>query len=540
MEHSRPYFGAVYADDSLSGSRTEADLDMMREAGLNVIRFGADGWAKWEPQEGLFDFTSLHRVLSGAQSRNIQVILSVLTGEQPHWLENKPLEQAAKYTQRFLRRLLEQCEPYSCVVGFALPDSKVGKEIADLLRGFRDGQCFLTGQQTEYLDFPGCQIFHSSGMANSGMEISAAADRVRGRKNGNHLVLKTQSQGAAGELPYPGQLRLAAYHHLAGGAEGVIYDQWHSDYTGSGRKGILSHDLSRGRIFRECCSIGQELNRLGDHLTGIRKQNRVAILVSDKSKELSVWPEGAERGYSDYVRWVYDSFYRLNIEVDIIPDTCRDFTGYELLVVPCLYCAEENLIWAIRDFVACGGYLIATFRSFFADENGKIRQDVQPYGMTDVFGMSYEEYTVPQKVFLPEYAAEAGDWMELLMPRGAASIAEYACSGWGGITAATCSRFGRGGAAYIGCYSPEGLEPILLRLLTTWHIPVPEISWPVVLKRGVNRYGRPLVYVLHYSDSTRVIPSPAAGTELISGVRLEEGAPLELKPWDVKILEGNK
>ena len=67
---------------------------------------------------------------------------------------------------------------------------------------------------------------------------------------------------------------------------------------------------------------------------------------------------------------------------------------------------------------------------------------------------------------------------------------------------------------------------------------MPEISWPVVMKRGTGRQGSTILYLLHYGSTPRVIPCPGAGRELLSGRLLEEGEPLELKPWDVKILEG--
>lgn len=559
MEHEKLYYGTAYRELPLAIDRLDLDLDQMCAAGMNTIRFGACAWKDWEPEEGKCDFTGLHRVLTAAQKRALQVILVVPTDAVPEWLLEKYLTgnqpDVRSCARRFLCRMLEQCRQYPCIVGYQIADGALDEEEIiiqhELLKEYvQPGQfitCshhFDTGDSTqadpyraaEQMDTAGCMVYHKAGCANTGAEISFSSDLARGLKKDNYLVLQTQSQGTVGQLPYPGQLRLAAYHQLAGCADGVIYDGWHSDYSGAAQKGILSHDLSAGRIYRECAALGEEWNRLSDKLVGLRKENRVAILLSKRSSEMANWP--GDRSYDDYLKWVYDSFYRLNIEVDILPDTQRDFTGYELLVAPCLYCAEENLIWAIRNFVADGGYLISTFRSFFADENGLVRADAQPYGMTDLFGMSYEEYTVPDQICLPEYEAEVTDWMELLRPNGAQTIGTYGGTGWQDVPAVTVSRFGRGSAAYIGCYTQEGLEPILLRLFSMWHIPVPEISWPVVVKRGVDRQGAPMVYLLHYSDSARVIPSPAVGRELISGVTLEEGAPLELKPWDVKILEG--
>ena len=174
-----------------------------------------------------------------------------------------------------------------------------------------------------------------------------------------------------------------------------------------------------------------------------------------------------------------------------------------------------------------------------ADEQGALRRDIRPWGMTDVFSMTYSEFTIPEEVCLPEYVAEVSDYMELLQLDEAMGLAIYDSPAWRGVPAACCSRFGKGQAAYFGCYSEEGFEPILLRLLAMWHIPVPETAWPVVQKRGTNRDGKNLTFLLHYSPASRVIPSPATGTELFSGKHLDEGEPMELKGWDVKILEGD-
>ena len=565
MEHANVFLGAAYCCDTLTQSDTRRDFDRMRQAGLNLVRLGKNVWECWEPREGEYDFTSLHRDLTLAQKCGLQVLVEVPTGSVPGWLARKLSAEPAGFLgdprflqcqDRLISQLLEQCRPYSCVAGYQTGchgDTPAGialsaRQAEQLKKGCRPGQT-VTGQiplfrgadpfsQARPLDTAGCAVYHPAGLKDTGAENSLSGDLARGVKNKDYLVLDTQCQGRPGQLPYPGQLRLWAYHHLACGAQGLVYSSWHSDpRPGCLEKGILSHDGHPNGCYEELCRIGQELSTLGEHLAGLKKQNRVAIVYSPRSEKN--WPATGEKRYDDYFRWIYESFYRLNIEVDILPDTQRDFTGYELLVAPGLYCAEDNLIWAIRDYVAGGGNLIATFRSFFADEKGFVRRELQPYGMTDVFGMHYDAYTIPEETCLPEYDAAVSDWMELLKPDTAMSLAVYDSPGWRGIPAAACSRFGKGRAAYIGCYSEDGFEPILLRLLAMWHVPVPEIAWPVVQKRAVSREGKPLTFLLHYSHATRVIPSPATGWDLFAGVRREEGEPLELKPWEVLILEGN-
>ena len=524
MEHTL-IFGTAYAEPELAGNRTETDLEWLREAGFNLICLTVC-WERWEPENGAFDFTDFHRVLSGARSRGMKVILEIPSGACPGWLLRKGVD-AAPYQERFLGKLTEQCGAYGCIAGFRLGGDLQSPETLRLRK-------LLSGLETA---LPFCRGDLYSGGSRTGMEISMEADTARGSGAEHFVMPRFPSGGRLGRLPYPGQLRLETWECFAAGAGGVCYDGFHPDETGA-RRGILSHDLSRGRIYRECAQLGGELSRVGERLSGMKKQNRIAIMVSRNSRRNALWPEDSAMGYDDYLKWIYDGFYRLNLEVDMIPDTRRDFTGYALLVTPCLYSAEDNLIWAIRDYVAGGGNLIATFRSFFTDENGRVRRDVQPYGMTDVFGMSYEEYTAPRATNLPEYGADTAEWMELLSLSGARSMGTYGGTEWPGTPAVTCHKFGRGAAAYIGCYSPEGLKPILLRLLSAWHIPVPEISWPVVMKRGTGRQGSTILYLLHYGSTPRVIPCPGAGRELLSGRLLEEGEPLELKPWDVKILEG--
>lgn len=567
MDCTKLYFGTGYYDERNPRSRAKEDIALMKAAGINLIRIGAAAWPYWEPEEGVYDFTPLHRVLACAQGCGMAVIVEIPENILPAWLvsghpeiladgsvqyENRAYVQALT---RLVQELTAQCRPYSCVIGYRMQDGCDAESHAALCTMVREivgadrllvGCCGMKAQgnpdgitdKADRLDIAGCEVYHPAGLRNTGREISFMGDFARGLKKRSYLVLETQSQGQTGQLPYPGQLRLAAFHHIAQGAAGVIYDDWLSERSGD-RKGVLGHSMMPGEIYRECAVTGAEFARLSDKLSGMKKQNRVAIMVSTESAKRARWAENSAMGYWEYFSWVYDSLSKLNIEVDVIPDTRRDFTGYELLIVPCLYCAEDNLIWAIRDFVSGGGNLIATFRSFFADENGTVRAEPQPYGMTEVFGAGYESYTVPQETSLPEYAADVSEWMELLSVEGGQTVAKYKGPAWSGTPAAVSHRFGKGNAAYIGCYSEEGLEPILLRLLTSWHIPVPEIAWPVVIRRGISKEGRPITFVLHYSSTSRVIPSPTAGTELLSGRSLEEGAPLELKAWDVKILEGN-
>ena len=79
------------------------------------------------------------------------------------------------------------------------------------------------------MDIAGVDIYHPSQDNLTGTEISFGGDVTRSMKGGkNYLVIETEAQGFPQWVPYPGQLRLQAFSHLALGANMVEYWHWHS------------------------------------------------------------------------------------------------------------------------------------------------------------------------------------------------------------------------------------------------------------------------------------------------------------------------
>lgn len=398
----------------------------------------------------------------------------------------------------------------------------------------------------------GCDIYHRSEKELTGAEIAFGGAVARGLKKGNYLVLETEAQGNFGWLPYPGQLRLQAFSHLAGGADCVEYWHWHSIHNGceSYWKGVLSHDLTPGAVYQEAASIGRDLDRLSEHLLHLKKRSRVAVMVSSRSLTGLQWfpaclpGKTPERNYNDYLRWLCDSLYRLNVEYDIISDDERDFSPYSMLVLPCLYAAPDGLLSAVEDYVRCGGNLLATFRTGFADEYLKIRRDRQPYGLTGCLGIHYDRFTRPQEVGLsaqdfpfPE-EVQVGDWMELLELDGAQAVCTYSHPVWGGTPAVTLNRFGLGQAVYLGCYfEREGLEALLRWLLPEFGLEVPSFSFPLIRRSGVNRSGGRVDFYLNFSDKIQTALCPAPALSLLDGKPLRGNEQFALSPWGVKLLE---
>src|SRR4029079_1686128 len=69
------YVGADYYPEHWPEERWETDLQMMQEAGFNIVRVGEFSWVLFEPEEGKYDFAWLDRWLALAKKHNVRAIL---------------------------------------------------------------------------------------------------------------------------------------------------------------------------------------------------------------------------------------------------------------------------------------------------------------------------------------------------------------------------------------------------------------------------------------------------------------------------------
>lgn len=373
----------------------------------------------------------------------------------------------------------------------------------------------------------------------TGREIAFGGDLMRPLRRDNYLVLESQAQAFADWLPYPGQLRLMALSHLASGACGVMYWNWHSIHNGleSYWKGLLSHDFEPNPTYEEACRIGQELKLLSPRLSGMKKKNRVALVVSTNTASALRWfPTHKDLKYNDVVHWIYDALYELNLECDVIFAQEWDWSGYDLVIFPELYSIHNSMAGRIRAFVEQGGTVLATFRSFVADKHVKIYHDKLPHGLTDVFGMTYNQYTRPVNVTVD--GAEAQYWMELLRPDTAETVQRYTHRYWGEYAAVTRNHYGKGTAWYLGTMlSRSALKRYLLAAAADAGITAPPERWPLILRSGETREGKRVHFLLNYSQEENKVPSRWAGTDLLTGKQYRPGEEIALPDWGCAVVE---
>ena len=78
-------FGAAYYPEDWPESQRPYDIEMMKKAGMNVMRFGEFAWHNMEPRPGEFDFGWLHRVVDDLAANGIKSILGTPTATPPRW-----------------------------------------------------------------------------------------------------------------------------------------------------------------------------------------------------------------------------------------------------------------------------------------------------------------------------------------------------------------------------------------------------------------------------------------------------------------------
>lgn len=85
-------YGAAYYNEYMPGdqdSRLEKDVELMKGAGINVVRMGESTWSLWEPEDGHFEYAWMDRVVEAMGKAGIKVILGTPTYSIPAWMAHQ-------------------------------------------------------------------------------------------------------------------------------------------------------------------------------------------------------------------------------------------------------------------------------------------------------------------------------------------------------------------------------------------------------------------------------------------------------------------
>lgn len=655
-------YGAAYYHEYMPNDRLDEDIRLMKDCGLTVVRVGESAWGVFEPQEGVFEFEWMDRIINKMHEAGIKVILGTPTYSMPAWLAYKHPEVLAEhtrgnkayfgirqnmdftnptfrfYSERIIRKLMERYANHPAIIGYQVDneleargvnnhDYFVGfrnyikerfnndlnlltkewgmnywgmnintweefyprdgvtnpsyknewerynrKQIADFLNWQCDivneykrkdqfvMHCFMPAFHNvdqvasfRQMQYPAINVYHDVQAGQDGQRIAYAGDFMRSVAKGNYLITETNAQGIGWDAknqrpPYDKQLRQNVYAHLASGSNMVEYWHWSTLHYGQETywRGVLGHDLQPNRIWNEFKQTAGELKEIGKKIVNLQKKNKAAILYShDSYYALEFMPYTSKANYP--IDMVHKALYEQNIETDIVPcDMITDFSQYDMLVIPPLYVATDELLNKIDNFVKQGGHVVMMHKSGYCNEHSAVRATLAPGPLRKACGFYYQEFSTIDPMELKgnpfglSDQNQISEWYEFLIPETARPLAYAEHAFFGKWPVITENSYGKGKLTYIGTYPSQDLLNTIVRQVAVDAkvITDDQYKFPVILRSGANPVGKNIRYIFNFSDEPILIKYPYnGGTELLNKKNIKKDEELTIGSWEVIIVE---
>lgn len=385
-------------------------------------------------------------------------------------------------------------------------------------------------------------------------KVSLLHDLMRGLKDKNFWVTEEQSGPSGWQYidpsPCPGKIRLWTYQAIAHGAEGVLYFRWRTCRFGNEQfwHGILDQADVSTRRYEEIKKVGQELQRIGDKLTGLEFPKGAAILTSyDEQWAFDIQPSNPKFNYQEHIASYYEILNRWKISVDAV-SIQADFSKYKLLIAPALFLINDELVSSLKEFVKKGGTLIVTFRSGIKNWNNVVFDEPLPAKLNDLLGIEVVEYDslfssqkCKVKLIYPEIKSLQGEcdtWCDIIKCKGARVVGKYVENYYRGCPSITVNQFGRGQAVYIGTNPSSEIKENILR----WTIEKSGIkpsfggdsrNIEVLLRK---KEGKDYLFFLNHSTKNQCVKIDQRYLELLENREYVRDSLMAIEPKGVRIL----
>ncbi|MFE0522361.1 beta-galactosidase [Streptomyces sp. NPDC058954] len=377
-----------------------------------------------------------------------------------------------------------------------------------------------------------------------------AHDLMRGLKDGAPFWLMEQTPSTTAcrdvnPLRRPGELRLATFQAIAHGADATLYFQMRASrgacekYHGA----VIGHaGRDDTRVFTEVASLGRELTDLGPVTLGARTPARTALLFDWDSwwaLEISDGPSRLVK-YQETVHGYYRAAREAGADVDVVPQDA-DLTPYDVVLAPVLHMVKGHLATRLEAVARRGGTVLTTFLSGRVDAHDRAFPTDVPGPLAALMGVRVDEWDARPPEFvqpIPELSAEARLVFELVLPRGAETVATYGTDFYAGTPAVTRHEYGDGEAWYVAtALDRQGVDRVVRRVLDRHGLLGPYAGHPAVeTAHRVAPDGTRLLFLLNHAQEAAHLTAPATATDLLTGKRTQEGTALTLDPLGTAVL----
>ncbi len=606
----RIWYGGDYNPEQWPESVWDEDIELMNQAGVNIVSLGIFTWSAIEPEEGVYDFGWLDRIIDKLYHAGIAVDLASATASPPLWLTQKHPEVLWKdergdacwpgarqhwrptspifreYALRLCRAMAQHyrdnpaivawhvSNEYGCHNRFDYSDDAMRafqrwcKERYGDIEAVNDawGTYFWSQRMTDFsqiippryigegnfmnpgklLDFkrfcsdalkeffkaerdalaeitpniPLTTNFMVSAPGNAldyddwGNEVDFVSNDhyfTPGRRHFDELAYSSSLvDGISRKQPWflmehstsavnwrsinyrkePGQLERDAMAHLAMGADAICFFQWRQSQAGAEKfhSGMVPHAGRNSQVYRDVCALGNDLDTLSQAgLPGTTlSQARIAVVydyASEWATEHTATPTQQVRHWTEPLDW-FTALADRGLTADVVP-LAGDWDRYEMVVLPSVYLLGENDARRVRDYVAAGGKLFATYYTGISDERDHVSLGGYPGAIRDVVGVRSEEFApmgdddgVLDHLDLSN-GTVAHDIADVITSTAdsARILATYQADSWtgmNGVPAITVNTYGEGRAAYVGCrLGADGLTASLPAMFEAMDVSVP-------------------------------------------------------------------
>ena len=275
----------------------------------------------------------------------------------------------------------------------------------------------------------------------------------------------------------PGLDVLSSIQAVAHGSDSVQYFQFRKG-RGSSEKfhgAVVGHDgTGHTRVFKSVQTTGAVLKAI-DEIAGSTASAKAAVIFDWEN----MWALDDCQGYANtgkkYFETCYEYhriFWERGIDCDIVSPKA-DLSRYAIVAAPMLYLTDGETAENLKNYVAGGGTLWATYTLGTVDGTDLCWLGGIPGGgLKEVFGIMAEEVDTlyPGEVHhaaLADGEHDLVDYCEVLQLQGADVMAVYGDDWYAGSPAVTCNRYGKGRAIYQACRDTGSLKDAIAdRLLT--------------------------------------------------------------------------
>ncbi len=348
----------------------------------------------------------------------------------------------------------------------------------------------------------------------------------------------------------PGMHMLSSLQAVAHGSNTVQYFQWRQSRGGEEKYHgavVSHHNRQDTRVFREVAEVGAKLETLSD-VVSAEVQADVAI-VYDFQNEWALnhvqLSHNEAKDYQACCREHHEALWRQGVATDIISSE-SDFQNYRVVVAPMLYMLRPGVAERLEAFVREGGIFVTTHTSGMVDSSDLAFLNGFPESFRRTLGLWVEEtdnlysdqrqhvQTVPGSEFsLAEYY-QTRHYADVVRLETAQALAVFEREFYQGSAALTLNLHGSGSALYMATrFGSDFLFDFYSTLMERCQIQ--RWSLPAGVSVSVRQSEvQDTVFIMNFTDEAQKLTPPDLYT------RAADGAPLELDPYEAKVLTRRK